>query len=173
MNGISINQVDNANVYINGNNFLGRAKSIKLPEFEVENIEHKALGLVGTLNLPTGVSALEGEIIWDGFYPEVASLTNNPFKTSQIMVRANVRVFNSQGLAEEQKLVMILNGYFSKTPLGEYKPKEAAEYSMTFKATSIKQTLDGKEVLLFDAMTNKWQVDGVDILDKYRRNIGS
>lgn len=172
MNGVTINQVDNANVYINGNTFLGKAKSIKLPELEVETIEHKGLGLVGTLNLPTGVNALEGEIIWDGFYPEVAKLANHPFKTHQIMVRANVRTFNAEGLAEEQSLVMILNAVFSKIPLGEYKPKEGAEYSMTYKASSIKQMLGGKVLLDYDAFTNKWLVDGQDILLRYRRNVG-
>ena len=41
MSGVAINKIDNANVYINGNSFLGKAKSIKLPEFEVEMTEHK------------------------------------------------------------------------------------------------------------------------------------
>lgn len=172
MNGTFINQIDNANVYINGNSFLGQAKSIKLPEFEVETIEHKGLGMVGTLNLPAGVNALEGEIIWDGFYQKAAQLTYNPFKACQIMARANMRVFNSQGLAKEQKLVTILTGSFKKIPLGEHKPKEATEYGMAFNATSIKQMLDGKVILLFDVFNNIWEVEGEDILAEFRRNIG-
>lgn len=173
MSSISINQITNANVYINGNSFLGKAKSIKLPEVEVEMVEHKTLGMSGTLKLPAGVNAMEAEIVWDGFYPEVAAIANNPFKNPQLMVRADVQVFNAQGLAAEVPMVMILNGTFNKIPLGEYKPKEATEYSMTYQATMIKQSIDGKEVLYFDVYTNKWRVAGEDILATYRKNIGS
>lgn len=169
---VFINQVDNANVYLNGQSFLGKAKSVKLPEFEVEMVEHKNLGLVGTIKLPAGVNALEGEIVWDGFYPEVAVIANNPFKSAQLMVRADVKVFNAAGIAAEVPLVMLLNCSFSKSPMGDYKPKEATEYTNSYQAHSIKQTLDGKEVLFFDAFSNQWRVGGQDVLADYSRNIG-
>ncbi|WP_341275746.1 phage major tail tube protein, partial [Glaesserella parasuis] len=40
-------------------------------------------------------------------------------------------------------------------------------------AHSIKATIDGKEVLYYDAYSNKYNVAGQDILQKYRSNIGS
>ncbi|KGQ59531.1 phage major tail tube protein [Gallibacterium anatis] len=166
-----INQVDNANVYINGNSLIGKAKSIKLPEFEVEFIEHDNLGLVGVIKLPSKVNALEGEVTWDGFYPEVAAVAGNPFKTAQLMVRADVRVFNAAGMAEEVPLVLTLNAMFSKVNLGEYK-KEPTEYPMTFQVHSVKQMINGKEVLFYDAFSNQYRVAGQDILQKYRANIG-
>lgn len=166
-----INQVDNANVYLNGNNLIGKAKSVKTPEFEVDYIEHDNLGLVGVIKLPSKVNPLEGEITWDGFYPEVAAIASNPFKTAQLMVRANVRVFNAAGLAEEVPLVLTLNAMFSKFDLGEYK-KEPTEYPMTYQVHSIKQVINGKEVLFYDAFSNQYRVAGQDILQKYRTNIG-
>ncbi|MDH2999933.1 phage tail protein [Chelonobacter oris] len=169
---VVINQVTNANVYINGNSFLGRAKSVKTPEFDVEFIEHDTLGLVGKLKLPSKVNALEGEIVWDGFYPEVATLAYNPFKAKQLMVRANVQVFNAMGMAAEVPLVMTMTVNFSKTPVGEYK-KEASEYTMTYQVNSIKQVIDGKEVLFYDAFSNQYRVAGEDVLSKFRTNMGS
>ncbi|MGX2974743.1 phage major tail tube protein [Ursidibacter arcticus] len=168
---VVINEVSNANIYINGNSFLGRAKSIKLPEFEVEFTEHDNLGLIGKLKLPNKVNALEGEIVWDGFYPEVSALAYNPFKAVQLMVRANVKAFNSLGAAAEVPLVMTMTVAFSKTAVGEYK-KEATEYAMTYQVNNIKQVIDGKEVLYFDAFSNNYRVAGEDILSKYRANIG-
>ncbi len=97
----------------------------------------------------------------------------NPFKTAQLMVRGNVRVFNATGRVAEVPLVVIINGSFSKIGNGEYKQNEAAEYAMTYKAHSIKATIDGKEVLYYDAYSNKYNVAGQDILQKYRSNIGS
>lgn len=169
---VVINQVSNANVYVNGNSFLGRAKSIKVPEFEVEFAEHDNLGLAGKLKLPNKINALEGEIVWDGFYPEVAALAYNPFKAVQLMVRANVQLFNSVGMAKEVPLVITMTVNFSKANLGEYK-KEPVEYSMTYQVNNIKQVIDGKEVLYFDAFSNNYRVAGQDILQSMRANIGS
>ncbi len=169
---VTINQITNANIYIDGNSLLGHAKEIKLPEIEIEMIEHKALGMVGTVELPGGVNALEGEITWDGFYPEVFAKAFNPFSNVQLMVRANVQVFNSQGLAAEEPMVCMLNVAFSKNPLGEYKPKEAAEFASTVKVYSINQKVAGKELLFYDSLANIYRVGGEDMLAKYRANIG-
>lgn len=167
-----INKVDNANVYLDGNNFLGHAKSIKLPEFEIVMGEHKNLGMVGTIKTPSGVEALEGEIVWDGYYPEKMVRTFNPYKAVQLMVRANVAIHNGMGRQAEVPLVTILNVFFSKTALGEYKPQENSEFSNTYSATSVKQMVDGKETLYFDAFNNIYRVGGEDILSRYRQNIG-
>lgn len=168
---VVINQVANANVYLNGNSYLGRAKSVKLPELEIEFSEHDNLGSIGKIKLPNKINALEGEIVWDGFYPDVAALAYNPFKSAQLMVRADVRVFNAAGMATEVPLVMTLNVAFNKNPLGEYK-KEVAEYTMSYQVYSIKQVIDSKEVLYYDAFSNQYRVAGQDVFNQFRKNIG-
>lgn len=170
---VTINQITNANIYLDGNSLLGHAKVVKLPEIEIEQINHKALGMVGTVELPAGVNALSGEIQWDGFYPEVLAKSYNPFKNVQLMVRANVQVFNSQGLAAEEPMVCMLNAAFKKNPLGEYKPKEATEFTSEITVHSINQKVSGKELLFYDALANIYRVDGVDMLAKYRANVGA
>lgn len=166
-----INEVSNANIYLDGNSFLGRAKEVKLPEFEVEFTEHDNLGLAGVVKLPSKINALEGEIIWDGFYQEVAKLSMNPFKNVQLMVRANVRSFDSTGVTQDVPLVMTLNVAFSKSALGEYK-KESTEYSTTFQVYSIKQEINKQETLYYDALGNIYRVASEDVLSKFRTNIG-
>lgn len=167
-----INQVANANIYLNGNNHLGRAKTVKTPEFEVEFVEHDNLGLIGKVKLPNKVNALEGEITWDGFYPEVAALGYNPFKSNQLMVRANVQAFNSLGVVAEVPLVITMTVDFNKFNVGEYK-KEPTEYPMSYQVKNIKQVIDGKEVLFYDAFSNQYRVAGLDILQKFRANLGA
>ncbi len=44
---IQINRITNANIYLDGNNLLGRASEIKLPDISMIMQEHKALGMVG------------------------------------------------------------------------------------------------------------------------------
>ena len=168
----AIHQIVNANTYMDGNSLLGKAKEFKLPDIEFEFIEHKGLGLHGTVELPAGLNAMEGEVIWDSFYPEVRAKAYNPYKNVQLMTRSNLQVFDSRGLAAEEPLVTIMNVAFNKTTGGSLKNKEATEHSDTFKIYSIKQTLAGKEVLFVDVLANIYRVNGQDVLQTYRTNIG-
>ena len=42
--------------------FLGRATEIKLPDVSLIMQEHKALGMVGKIELPAGFDKLEGKL---------------------------------------------------------------------------------------------------------------
>lgn len=169
---IAINRVVNANIYMDGNNLLGRAEEVKLPDIEAMMSEHKALGMIGEMELPTGFSKLEGEIKWNSFYKEVMLKTGNPFATVQLMCRSNLETYNSQGRVEELPLVTMLTVMFKKNPAGTFKPRENAEFQSAFSAIYIKQTLGGEDILELDYMTNIFRVGGVDQLTAFRNNIG-
>ena len=168
-----INAIYNANVYLDGNNLLGKAGEFKLPEFEIGQDEYKALGMVGTIKLPNGVEALEGEITWDSLYPEVAAKANHPFKAAQLMVRSNLQTFDARGLVKEVAVVTTVTATFSKNGLGGLKPKEKSEQASTYQATEIRQMVDGRETLYYNAFKNIYRVDGVDVLAQMRKNIGA
>ncbi|HRL33786.1 phage major tail tube protein [Uruburuella suis] len=168
-----INAIYNANVYLDGNNLLGKAGEFKLPEFEIGQDEYKALGMVGTIKLPNGVEALEGEITWNSLYPEVAAKANHPFKAAQLMVRSNLQTFDARGLVKEVAVVTTVTATFSKNGLGGLKPKEKSEQASTYQATEIRQMVDGRETLYYNAFKNIYRVDGVDVLAQMRKNIGA
>ena len=168
-----INAIYNANVYLDGNNLLGKAGEFKLPEFEIGQDEYKALGMVGTIKLPNGVEALEGEITWNSLYPEVAAKANHPFKAAQLMVRSNLHTFDARGLVKEVAVVTTVTATFSKNGLGGLKPKEKSEQASTYQATEIRQMVDGRETLYYNAFKNIYRVDGVDVLAQMRKNIGA
>ena len=145
----------------------------KLPEFEIGQDEYKALGMVGTIKLPNGVEALEGEITWNSLYPEVAAKANHPFKAAQLMVRSNLQTFDARGLVKEVAVVTTVTATFSKNGLGGLKPKEKSEQASTYQATEIRQMVDGRETLYYNAFKNIYRVDGVDVLAQMRKNIGA
>lgn len=172
MAGIAINQIVNANVYVNGNSQIGKAQEFKIPDIEFESIEHKGLGLFGTIKLPAGANAVEGGVTWDSFYPELRAVIYNPFKSIQLMCRSNLQVFNSQGLAAEEAMVTIMNVSSGKVGGTGHKNKENAAFEDTFNVHSIKQSVAGKEILFVDFFNNIFRVNGEDVLSKYRQNIG-
>lgn len=169
---IEINRITNANIYLDGNSLLGRAEEIKLPDISAIMAEHKALGMIGKIELPSGFDKLEGEIKWNSLYSEVAKKVGNPFKAVQLQCRSNIETYASQGRVKEVALVTFLTVMFKKNPLGTFKQHDNAEFGAAFSATYIKQVIDGEEVLELDYMSNIFRIDGEDMLADYRANIG-
>lgn len=168
-----IRAIYNANVYIDGDNLLGKAGEFKLPDLEYSQDEYKGLGMAGTIKLPSGVEALEGEITWNSLYPEAALRTYHPFRASQLMVRGTQQLHDEMGLVKEVPVVTTITATSSKNGLGGFKPKERSEHSSTYQATTIRQVIDGKEVLFYNAFKNILRIGGVDVLVQMRKNIGA
>ena len=169
---IQINRIVNANVYADGNSLLGRAEEIKLPDIQAVMQEHKALGMVGKIELPAGFDKMEGEIKWNSLYEEAAALMANPFRAVQLMCRSNIETYGAQGRVDEMGLVTYLTVMFKKNPLGTFKQHENAEFQAGFSCLYIKQVINGKEMLELDFLANIFRVNGEDMLATYRRNIG-
>ena len=168
-----LNAIYNANVYIDGNNLLGKAAEITAPDIEFTMDEVTGLGLFGTIKLPSGMEALEAEMTWNSFYPEVAARSRNPFKSAQLMIRSNLQTFDAAGLEKEVPMVTTMTGTFGKDSLGGFKPKEKAEFSSTFQVNEVRQVADGRELFYYNAFTNTLRVDGQDVLSQMRKNIGA
>lgn len=172
MSKIEINRITNANIYLDGNSLLGKAEEIKLPDVSAIMQEHKALGMVGKIELPAGFDKLEGEIKWNSLYKDVAKAMANPFKAVQLQCRSNVETYGAQGRLQEVSLVTYLTVMFKKNPLGTYKQHDNAEFASMFSCTYIKQVMDGQEVLELDYLANIFRINGEDQLQTYRNNIG-
>ncbi|KVG24736.1 phage major tail tube protein [Burkholderia ubonensis] len=170
--GVKINRITNANVYLSGNSMLGKAEEIKLPDIQAIMAEHKALGMIGKTELPSGLDKLEGEIKWNSLYADVARTMANPFKAVPLQCRSSIETYGAQGRVQEVSLVTYLTVMFKKNPLGTYKQHENADFGSSFSATYIKQVIDGQEVLELDYLANIFRIDGEDMLADYRSNIG-
>ena len=108
MAGIQVNTLNNANIYIDGNSLLGQAEEFKLPVVKFKMAEHKAVGMVGAIKLPSGFEALEGEIKWNSFYANVWPKLLDPFTPVQLQARGSLETYTSPG--ERGSGVICLNG---------------------------------------------------------------
>ncbi|MGL5631266.1 MAG: phage major tail tube protein [Azovibrio sp.] len=173
MSKIQVNRIINANIYMDGSNLIGRAEEVKLPDVQAVMQEHKALGMIGKIELPAGFDKLEGEIKWNSLYEEAARAMANPFKAVQLQCRSSIETYSSGGRIEEVPLVTFLTVMFKKNPLGTFKQQENADFSSSFAATYIKQVINGKDVLELDYMANIYKVGGQDLMATYRSNVGA
>lgn len=170
---IELNTLNNANIYVNGNCLLGRAEEIKLPTIKFKMADHKAVGMVGGIKLPSGIEALEGgEVKWNSFYQEVWGQLLDPFTAVQMQVRGSLETFTSQGRVAQVPYVVYLTASFHEVPMGDFKQNDKAEFASKFYASYVKQQVNGQDVLELDMMANIYKVNGVDKLGTYRANIG-
>lgn len=169
---ISLNRITNANVYMDGNSLLGKVEEITLPSLKVKTVEHKTLGLVGTLELPAGIEKMEGKIKWTSFYSDVLKLMANPFGFQQLQVRGSLETYTTQGRTVQVAVVAVLTIFSKDLPGGSFKQHDPVDMETNFSAIYFKLTIGGEDIVEFDVLSNIYKAGGQDILLEYKNNIG-
>jgi len=170
---ITINRLANCNVYMNGTSQLGRCEEAKVPGIKHIMAEHKALGMVGKVDLWAGVDKLEADFKWSSFYPDVIVTIANPFVAVALQVRGSLQNWDDSGLVSEVPVVVHMRGLFTEHAFGDYKMITPAEFPSKFAATYVKCVYNGAELYEIDKLSNIMKVNGVDLLSVYRDNIGA
>jgi P2 family phage contractile tail tube protein len=169
---INVNRVTNANIYINGNSFLGKAEEIDLPKITAKMAEHKALGMAGSIELPAGFDKMEARIKWNSFYKDAMVMMANPYEVVSLQCRSSLETYTAAARTGEAPVVVFLKGQFKSVPTGNFKQHDNVEMESNLAVTYVKVEIDGQPVVEFDAIANIYKVDGIDILAQYRSNIG-
>lgn len=173
MGGITTNTVSNANVYLDGNTYIGRAEEAELPKVKPKMLERKGLGLIGSNKYPVGLEEMEAKIKWNSFYPDAAKKMANPFVPVQLQLRSSIETFEAQGRVSQTPLVVTMIGVFTEAPYGTFKQGEQVELESTMLVSYLKVEIGGEEITEIDVETNVWKANGVDLLEQWRANLGA
>lgn len=173
MSKISVNKLYNANVYINGISFLGRAEEVALPQVRAKAVEHKALGMFGVIETAAGIEKMEAKIKWNSLYPEVLKDAANPYKAVSVQVRASLETHDSTGRVAEVPVVAFMTAQFKNFPGIGLKHQDNAEVETDLIVSYYKLQIDGRDIVEADAFANIWKSYGEDILVRYRANLGA
>lgn len=169
---ITVNRLTNANIYVDGINYLGKAEEVSLPDLKVKMAEHKALGMAGAFELPSGFDKMEAKIKWNAFYPDALRKFANPFTAIDFQVRGNLETWAGGNRAAQAPVVVFIVGTPKNFPAGNFKQHDNVELESMVNITYMRVEIDGAPVMEIDVMANIYKVDGEDVLDIYRANIG-
>lgn len=172
MSQIEVKRITNANVYVDGNSLLGKVDECKLPEVKVTMSEHKALGMQGKLEFPSGIDKMEATFKWNSLYSDILLKVANPYKAVEVQLRGSLETYGNGGRTAQVPVVAYLTGAFSKFPLGGFKQHDNVEAETTMSVTYCKLEIDGVVILEFDALANIYKAGDVDLLETYKQNIG-
>lgn len=168
---IAINKVTNANVYIDGVSYLGRAAEIDLASITQKMSDHVALGMMGSFEFASGVDKMEARIMWNAIYTDAMKVVADPFTVRQLQCRASLETYTSNGRVQVP-VVCYMSGQFKSYQAGNFKQHENVEIESMFNVFYLKQEVNGEAIVEFDAFANIYKVNGVDIAAQYRANIG-
>jgi hypothetical protein len=172
MSQIEVKRITNANVYVDGNSLLGKVDECKLPDVQITMSEHKALGMQGKLEFPSGIDKLEATFKWNSLYSDILLKVANPFTAVEVQLRGSLETYSNSGRIAQVPVVAYLTGVFKKFPLGGFKQHDNVEAETTMSVTYCKLEIDGQAILEVDALANIYKAGGVDLLETYKTNIG-
>lgn len=169
---IDIKKLTNCNVYIDGTSTFGRAEEITLPDLTAKMAEHKALGMVGSVEFFSGLDKMEAKIKWAGPYPEIQKKAANFTKSYAFQVRGNLTSHDSTGITAQEPYKVMMSGTFKKHPGGGFKQHDNVEMENMLSVTYMKVMVNDETIYEVDMLANIYRVNGEDLLATYRANLG-
>lgn len=169
---LQVNKLTNGNIYIDGQNFFGTIEEFQLPDVKAVFAEHKALGMVGKIELPSGIDKVEARLRFNAPYVEAMKMKANPFVVRQMQFRGNLQTYQGQQLVAETPYKVTIAASFKNMPAGNMKQHDNVEMETMLNVTYIKVDIGTENIMEFDALNNIYIVDGVDLLQQYRSNLG-
>lgn len=169
---LKTNKVTNAAIYLDGEGMLGRAEELTCPDVMPKMVDHKGLGMVSELELPSGLQKMVSKIKWNAIYPEVMKKTHNVYSSLRIQARANVESYVGNNRVAQVPAVIYMTVAPKKAGGLVFKPQENVEREDEFNVTSYKLEINGEEIIYVDVLANIWRVNGQDQLALYRVNLG-
>lgn len=164
-----INSITNANVYIQGIKLAGKLSELELPAVKIKTQEITALGLYGSTEIPAGLEKMEAKFKFNAIYPD-AWRHENPHKTCQLIVKANMQTVTAQGVSKNQQVTATVSGLFKELPTGSLKPQEGLEAEHLMSVSYYKLEVDKEVVYEIDVFNNIFKHFDKDILEDFNSN---
>jgi uncharacterized protein len=168
----TIKKVTNGNIYVDGNNWLGRVEEATLADISSKMSEFTALGMAGTMEYASGFEMMEMSVTLHAYHADTLALIADPNATHRLQMRSSVDEHTSVGRTAQTPYVIYATVAAKKISGGAFKAHEAVKQEITFAVYALKMEQDGAPVIEFDANANIYKVNGVDKLATYRNNLG-
>lgn len=172
MGQLVVNTLWNVNVYLNGQDLLGRAAEVKIPQPKRMRTDYKGLGMAARIKIPTGWEELESTIKWSSFDPTTIAQVSLSSQLCMISCLGDLQTLSASGEIFEAPVIYNFSGMPYDTGEIDFKAQELVEFTSAFDVYHCELYVAGAQIYLFDAFSNQYIVGGVDQLALYRANIG-
>lgn len=168
----TMNRMTNGVLYIDGRSCYGKIEEVMLPDVVVKMIDHKVNGMNGTLELPTGIDKIEASCKSNGPFPELQKVSLDPWTAHTYMFRGSMENYTGQQRTSQVPYVVTWMGTPKGSKLGDTRQHENIDITYKFNVTYVKLEVNGVVEVEIDVINNIHKVGGVDLLAKYKADVG-
>ena len=163
--GISIAQIVNARVYLNGTDLVGKAAEVSgIGAPKVKTADFDAIGMISGIKLPANLEQTEVKISWTCFYSDISEFLHTPYRVVDFQVRGFRENYGSNGLESTSQVTATFGGVITDNSSGTtIKNGEPVKLETTIAVTRAKLVIDGKEIYNYDVSTNTYKIGGQDV----------
>ena len=160
------------NLFNEGNSYLGQTGEVTLPKLGRKFEDWRGGGMNGNIKWDNGLSDDMIEFAWKlgGIDPLVIG-QYGAATVGAIGLRF-AGSYQRDDTGETTALEMVVRGRHEEIDFGNSKPGDDTELSMKTVWSYYKLSIDGKAVIEIDIPGIVFKVDGVDMYEKHRQNIG-
>lgn len=160
------------NTFINGDNYLGRIPSVTLPKFTQKTEDYQGGGMIAAVAVKLGFEpgALDMQLNTGGLEEAlIAMLGTATADGNQFRFTGSYQAEDSEAPIPVE---LQTRGRIVEIDQGEATQGEDTKHTHTVKNTYAKLTVNGKDLLEVDALNLIFKVNGTDVLEKHRANLG-
>jgi P2 family phage contractile tail tube protein len=160
------------NLFNDGNSYLAVAKSVTLPALGRKMEAYRGGGMNGPVKADLGFSDDGIKLEWKTGGLDLISLRQfGTVKASGVLLRF-AGTYQQDDTEEMSAVEIVVRGRHETIEMGDAKPGDDTEHSMTTTCSYYKLIVDGETVIEIDLLNFVEMVDGVDMLEAQRKALG-
>jgi P2 family phage contractile tail tube protein len=165
-------KLKNMNLFNDGNNYLGVAKSVTLPALGRKMEAYRGGGMNGPVKVDLGFSDDGIQLEWKtGGLDLIVLRQFGATKAAGVPLRFT-GFFQQDDTEEVSQVEITVRGRHETIEMGDAAPGEDTEHGITTTCSYYKLTVDGEEIIEIDLLNFIERVNGVDMLEKQRSALG-
>lgn len=158
--------------YIDGTPMDGHATSVEIESIEFNKSEEKRLGLLGTPKVFMMLDPIIITITWRSLMEEWATVSADPLNAYQLQLRGNIAEDDATGNITDVPTVIEITGISDAHPPMNIEREDGGEFETSFSCTKLLQTIDGTPIVDIDIFAYRYAVNGTDLMEAKRTNLG-
>lgn len=160
------------NLFNEGESYMGAASSVTLPKLTRKLEDWRGAGMDGPAKVDLGMGDDGIQLEWTLGGLDLTVIKQYGAVSANGIGLRFAGSYQQDDTGDTIPVEVVVRGRHEEIDMGEGKPGEDTEHKITTACTYYKLTVDGADVIEIDTLAMIFVVDGKDMLEAHRRNIG-
>lgn len=160
------------NLFNEGESYMGVASTVILPKLTRKLEAWRGAGMDGIAKVDMGMGDDGLQLEWTLGGVDMTVIKQYGAVSANGIGLRFAGSYQQDDTGDTVPVEVVVRGRHEEIDMGEAKPGEDTEHKITTACTYYKLTVDGEELIEIDTMAMIFVVDGKDLMEEHRRNIG-